>query len=148
LLGENQGCCRKDSDSCGHCPLDPKTRVAQLIQVFSDVRGYDQEQLKNLYTKDFISYVTFRGNRCIPFVLNLPDLLPNHDITMLHEDEWMTVNQDGSVTATFTNVLISSGLTLIYGLEIVQTWIPVDGLCNYKLKQENVTDCRCLVSRK
>lgn len=148
LLGHDKRCCRIDSDSCEQCPIDPKTRVAQLIEVFSDVRGYDQMQLKNLYTEDFISYLSFKGNHCIPFTLNLPTLLSNHDITMLHEDDWMKVNQDGSVTATFTDVLLTAGLTPIYALEIVQIWVPVEGLCNYKLRLENVTDYRCLASRK
>jgi hypothetical protein len=62
--------------------------------------------------------------------------------------DWIKVYHDGSVTATFTDVLILPAQPFIFTFEFVQTWVPVEGLCNYQLKQENLTDYLCLPSRQ
>jgi hypothetical protein len=140
--------CFKESDCCGHCPIDPKTRVTQLVEVVNDLRGrvYD-EAIKSLLTEDFIAYLRVRQGRCRVDIFSFPVSLEGFDYYVLHDDEWVKLLHDGSVQATFSIIALSHlflpGPAVTNAAQIVQTWIPSEGICNYQLKQENYTDYRC-----
>lgn len=143
----------KDSECYGHCPLNPKDRVAELVEVFNKLRGDTHwENIQNLVSQDFIGYTSFPKAGCHYLTLPFPLILTGFDYYLLHDDDWVQVSHDGTVVATFSLVIILNGgkpdLPLGEGSQIVQTWITSDGLCNYQLKQENFTDYRCLAVQK
>lgn len=145
--------CFKESVCCGRCPIDPRTRVTQLVEVINNLRGeMANDAVRSLLTEDFIAYLRVRQGRCRIDDFTYPISLYGFDYYALHDDEWIKVFHDGSVQASFSVIALSHlfipDVSVTNAGQIVQTWIPAEGICNYKLKQENYTDYRCLPLNK
>lgn len=143
----------KNPDCCVRCPIDPKTRVAQLVEVFNNLRGGSYgDAIQSLVNEDFISYIRIRQHQCQVDVFPIFVSLDGFDHYVLHDDDWIKVLRDGSVEATFSIVALSHlfipGTQVTSAARIVQTWIPTKGICNYQLKHEKYTDYRCFSLNK
>jgi hypothetical protein len=118
--------------------------VAELVDVFNSKRknGYFQEIC--LLDKDFVGYVRFKEAQCQLFTYPFPQMLYGYDYYYLHDDDWIEERHDGSMVVTFSIVELKQTFRpMPNAAQIVQTWVPAEGICNYLMKQENYTDYRC-----